>query len=452
MIVERHYDDETLIGLLASNRENAPDPHLESCSSCAEMLASYRVLADTLGEDAVWERSDLRLEPDSRTLASLRAAMTTKQNEDQDAAGVVAELLSLPRASWVSTVQKSLHLHTLGVVHGLIEASESVLATTPPDGLEIARAAVEAADRIDVSEYPGDGVKKARAAARRQFGYSLFYTGEAAKALNVIEQGERALEGCVVGDYELARLRIVRSLIYSSQERYQEAFVVTGESIRVFRAYGDRARIASGLLTQAFGLMMQFRYAEALPILVEVEERYRDDIDAESRARMLGNLGACQAETGQVVAAMQSFQVGMAIADDVGSKTDSASFRHRIACLLASEGRLAEAEARFRSVRDDFARLGMPHLAAATGLDIAEILLTQGRYDEIERLAREAIQQYEKTALAHPSEAIVALRYLQEVSHQRRVTPEVVRYVKRHIERLPNEPQLLFAPPPLPPS
>ena len=452
MIVERHYDDETLIGLLASSREAAPDPHLESCSLCAEMLASYRAIADVLGEEAVWELCELRLEPDPQTMASLRAAMTGKQAEEQNAAALIAELLSLPRESWVRTAQSDLHLHNLGIVSALIEASENVLATTPTDGLEIAHAAVEIADRIDVAEYPGDAVRKARAASRRQFGYSLFFTGEASKALHVIAQGERDLDGCAVADYELARLGIVRSLIDSSQERYEEALAGARKSVRVFEAYGDRARIASGLLTQAFMFMMQYRYADALPILSKVEQEYREDIDVESRARLLGNLGVCQAETGQIALAMQSFQVGVALADELGAKSDSAGLRYKIACLLASVGRLAEAESRFRSLRTEFLQLGMPHSSVSVGLELAELLIDQAKFDEIERLAQQALEQYQNSNLYHPSEAAVALRFLKEVARNKVVTREVVRYVRRHLERLPNEPELLFAPPPLPPS
>ena len=54
MIVERHYDDETLIGLLGIN-EAARDPHLAVCNTCSENLASYRAVADVLGEDAAWD-------------------------------------------------------------------------------------------------------------------------------------------------------------------------------------------------------------------------------------------------------------------------------------------------------------------------------------------------------------------------------------------------------------
>ena len=452
MIVERHYDDETLIGLLASSGETAPDPHLESCSLCAEMLASYRAIADVLGEDAVWELCELRLEPDPQTMASLRTAMAGKQAEERNATALIAELLSLPRESWVKTAQSDLHLHTLGIVSGLIEASEAVLATTPTDGLEIAHAAVEIADRIDVAEYPADAVRKARAASRRQFGYSLFFTGQASKALPVIAQGERDLDGCAVADYELARLGIVRSLIDSSQERYEEALAGARNSVRVFEAYGDRARIASGLLTQAFMFMLQYRYTDALTILSRVEEEYRQDIDVESRARLLGNLGVCQAETGQIAPAMQSFQVGVALADELGAKSDSASLRFKIASLLALVGRHAEAESRYRSLRTEFLQLGMPHTAVTVGLELAELLIEQSKFDEIERLAQQALDQYQTSSLYHPTEATVALRFLKEVARNKVVTREVVRYVRRHLERLPNEPELLFAPPPLPPS
>jgi len=44
MIVERHYDDETLIGLLGSNLDPMRDPHLSVCSSCSDNLEAYRAI------------------------------------------------------------------------------------------------------------------------------------------------------------------------------------------------------------------------------------------------------------------------------------------------------------------------------------------------------------------------------------------------------------------------
>jgi hypothetical protein len=46
----------------------------------------------------------------------------------------------------------------------------------------------------------------------------------------------------------------------------------------------------------------------------------------------------------------------------------------------------------------------------------------------------------------------MALTYLQDAAREKRATVEVVRHVKKYVKRLPSEPNLQFAPPPLPPQ
>ncbi|HUP46506.1 MAG TPA: hypothetical protein VM779_13455, partial [Thermoanaerobaculia bacterium] len=113
MIVERHYDDETLIGLLGSRSGDAlRDPHLAVCGSCSETLASYRAIADVLGEEAIWDLRDLRDEPVPETISSLRAMSSAFADEEEAAAAAVGTLLEQPETSWHVAVTQSLTLQT----------------------------------------------------------------------------------------------------------------------------------------------------------------------------------------------------------------------------------------------------------------------------------------------------------------------------------------------------
>lgn len=450
MIVERHYDDETLIGLLGS-REAVRDPHLVSCGTCADALSSYRAIADVLAEAAVWEASDVRLEPQPETLDLLRRSASRRDEELRRADNLVAELLLLPRSDWFLTAQRDLALHNLGVVDRLIEASEVVLPNTPPDGLEIARVAMEIARIIEPGEYRADAVIKARAATRRQYAYGLFYTGDFATALALVDEAERMLDACAVADHDRARLGIVRALVYSSLEKHEEAIQTARRSAESFRSFGDLPRLASAKLAEAYELLSQLRFRDALPVLQDIEQRYRDVVDADTRARILGNVALSQWNIGEVTEALQTYQVVTAIYDELGVHAEAARVRYMIAFLLASEGRTRDAEVRLRSSREELSRLGMVHLAVCAGLDLAEILLAESKYAEVEGLTREALRQFQTSGVEYTAAALTALTFLQEAAKQRRVTAQAVRSVKRHIERLPNEPKLLFAPPPLPP-
>ena len=453
MIVERHYDDETLIGLLASSRESVPDPHLAACVNCADALSSYRTIADVLGAQAVWDLRELRLEARPETVDLLRQASVTKIAEEENATFLVAELLSLPRASWVAVSSADGRMHTVGVVDRLVEVSETLLAATPPDGVETARAAVEIAGLIATDQYHADTVLKARASALMQYAYTLFYTGDFKNSLAAVARGEEILAGCAVADYELARLGIVRTLIHSSLGDYAAAHKAARASAATFRQYGDNKRLASALTSEAYALIGQGRYDEALPLLLDVEGSYRDEIDLYARSIVLSSIAACEWQAGQIASALQSYQVAAAICDEIGEKGESARIRLNVAVMLMEQGNHRDAEVRLVSVREEFQRLGMQHMATCAGLEVAEIYLLQGKYAEVEKLCREALQEAALSGLGELAPKVqTALTYLRESAVQRRATPEEVRHVKEYIGRLPAEPKLIFAPPPLPPG
>ena len=453
MIVERHYDDETLIGLLLADSatgETSRDPHLSACPACSETLQSYRAVAQVLGEDAVWDLKQLTTGPDERTIARLRSVSNSLNDEATDASALVTDLVAQPRETWSAVVKRDLRYQSAAVIRQLVESSESVIDTMPPDALEMARAAVEIAQLIDDSEGVSEVVRKARGAAWRQYGYSLFYVGEFARAVDAAEHARAIFEQCSVSDYDLARVGIVRALALGAQDRVDEALAVAEDSARTFRAWGDSRRVASALNTQAHILIQQSRFHEALPILLEIEDDYKMVIDTDARARVIGNIAVCYWQAGKIVEALQNYQIAAAIHEEAGTKTEAARIRYNVADLLATQGRFTEAKERLRRVRDEFQQMGMDHAAVFAGLSLAEIFLAEGRVAEVEALCRTAIEQFARTGLSQTSQGLTALTYLREATAARRATPEVVRHVRKYLERLPQEPRLLFAPPPAP--
>lgn len=450
MIVERHYDDETLIALLDKTSEGASqDPHLSVCGQCLETLESYRAVSQVLGDDAVWSLRQLTTGPDPKTMANLRSFTAAAATETESGAQLVDLLISQPRSTWSETVRHDLRYQTAAVVRQLVERSEIVIDTMPPDALEMARIGVEIGQLLGHDEYTSDVVRKALGAAWRQYGYTLFYIGEFNKALDASERARSLFEQCAVADYDLARVGIVRALVYGSLERYEEAQSIAVESARIFRAWGDRKRLASALSSEAHILILQDRYFEALPILEEVENDFKELMDSNARARVIGNIALCFAQTGRIADALQNYQIAAAIHEEMGTRTEAARIRYNVADLLATQGKFAEAQSRMRRIHDEFASLGMTYAAVCAGLGLAETLLVHGDAAEAEVLCRTAIEQFQRTGLAHTTQGLVALTFLREATVHRRATPEVVRHVRKFIERLPREPGLAFAAPAL---
>lgn len=450
MIAERHYDDETLIGLLGLNLEAQRDPHLEVCSTCSENLASYRAIAEVLGEEAAWELRDLRQEPVPETISTLKSFAAVIAEDDAAGADLVTELLAMPVSERSAAAGSRLELQTPGVVRALVTASESAVDHDPAQALAIAALATEIAEQI-VAEDRDDRVPRARGMAWRQYAYSAFYVGDFVKATQAVESARAAFEQCVVSEYDLARVDIVRGLVLTAEERHQEARLVVRHAAKIFRAFGDRRRLASARMAEAFSLLHQMQYREALAMLLEIESEYREEMDNTARAGVMANLALCYLQVGATADAVNHYQIAAAIYEETGSRSEAARVRYNLASLLAENGRHVEAKARFRSLRKEFEQLGMLHLAVQAGLDLAELLLVEKSYAEAEELCAAAVRQFAASGLAQKTAGLTALIYLQEAAALRQATPEAARHVRKYVERLPKEPALLFAPLPLAP-
>ncbi|HET7705789.1 MAG TPA: tetratricopeptide repeat protein [Thermoanaerobaculia bacterium] len=450
MIVERHYDDETLIGLLGSNLDAAKDPHLAVCSTCSENLDSYRAIADVLGHDAAWDLRDLRQEPVPETIASLRMFTSVFAAEDEKAQKAVAALLAQPKTTWNSAISHSLELQSAAAVNAFVAVSEKAIDRDPSEALAIAGLATRVAQLLKDDAYSKGVISRAVGTAWRQYAYAAFYVGEFPAATDAVAKSRAAFESCAVSDYDLARLAIVRSLILSQQDQHDAARDEVRHAAAVFEAFGDRGRAASAMVAEAYSLISQQHFNEALPILKTVERDYAADMDNYARANVANNLAICYTGLGSVMEAFDQYSIAATIYDEIGNAPEAARVRHNLGWFLAEQGRLRDAQARFRSVRMEFRKLGMADAAVAADLDLAELLLAENAHAEAEALCSAAVEQFQKTGLSATTRGLTALTFLREAAAQRRATPEAARHVRRYLERLPKEPELLFAPPPLP--
>ena len=447
MIVERHYDDETLIGLLGASSDAVGDPHLAVCLPCSDTLDSYRAIAEVLGEPAAWDLRDLRHDPVPETIASLRAMSARLASEEGMAESLVAELLAKPHDSQVASATDDPRFVSGAVVRALVAASESADKRSATAALDIAELATLIGEKL-LAVDADQSALQANGAAWRQLGYAAFAGGDYKRTAMAISRARQNFERCSVSDYELARVDILEGIYLSVNERFGDAIVVSRRAAAIFEAYGDLDRLAAARLGEAFTLMLQLRYREALSLLLTLEAEFGPHISNATRARIIGNIGFCQIELDQINDGLESRRIAATIEEEIGDAVSAAHGRYQVAGLLAAKGHHAPAKKYLQEVSKNFQRLGMLHLAVCAGLDLAEILIAEGDYAAAEQLCAAAVRQFEDSGLSTTTEGLTALMYLREAAQQRKATPRAARHVREYVQRLPREPQLLFAPPP----
>lgn len=446
MVGEQHYDEETLLSFIGQDRPSAE--HLSACAECCEKLDSYRLLADALADEATWDETPLSDTPNPDTIATLRAFADQMAAEDAQAQLYLPNLLDGTRDAWMSNLRHHPEYRTAGVVRKLIEAIPTALDTMPRDAVELAGLATEIADHLDPATCTADTVSRLRGAAWRERAYALFYTGDFAAAERALCASESHFTESFVNEYDLARVGVVRALVERGLEKYASAIPHARASAQLFVLFGDETKSASARLAEVHLLFSQNELDLAYRILIDLKNRLQQSRDADTYARVLGNLGYCCMRLGRIDEALIHHDAAAQLLVELGVHSEAVRGQWSVARILAREGRFDSALPRLRKVQGEFEQLGMIGSATDVHLDIAEILISKGAFGDVEEICRNAVRALEHANLAQTAPALIALALMQEAARSRTATQALVDDVRRHLRPVRDEPNLLFASPP----
>src|SRR5438105_11622463 len=145
MIVEQHYDDEVIIGLLS---EAERDTHVPECDTCSGALETFRDLTGALRDDSVWDDREISERSSPKTTNLLRAFAAQTKAEDAAAGPIVAKLLASP-----TELEQHPEWRTAGVVRRLLAHVDAINFTDPKGAGEFSALAAEIAESIQASAY-----------------------------------------------------------------------------------------------------------------------------------------------------------------------------------------------------------------------------------------------------------------------------------------------------------
>lgn len=444
MMIERHYDEEALIALLETNRA-ATDTHLPSCPPCFSKFESFQMIADAMRDRDVWDTREVRTEAVPATITTLRACADRMTAEDVQADQILPELLAGPRETWMPRLQEHPEWRTAGVVRRLLVRAYDAVMTMPPDAVEMTAISTDIAEHLDPSAHPSDTVARLRGAAWRDHAYALYYTGRFTDAEAALCASERHLSYCAIDSYELARVGIVKALVLRPFDRIDEAMAAAAHSAKTFAAFNDLERSASARLAEVHLLFSRGDFTTADRLLRDLDSDLAQTDYADTHARVLGNLGYCARKLGKFDEAIRYFETAAALHESLGVQTEVVRIRWNVAVVLGEAGRVSDALERLRAITPEMERLGMTSEAAWNALELADLLLAESRFDEVDELCRAAMQSFERAGLSYSTRALTALGYIREAAQHRVANRVLVRRVREYIRELPTQPNLLFA-------
>jgi tetratricopeptide (TPR) repeat protein len=413
-----------------------PKDHQPESESLEEPTALAAEVADAVSDTVLLALRDIPSGLLAREDASLPAAA-----DREPAPGRCARLLAQKPAKRRLLVEGTEEFRSWAVAELLCEQSERAAADSAERALELAELARFVAERT-----PGGEVWRLRLQ-----GYAWAFIGNArrvggdlrgadrafAQARTLWEAGAAALPGLL----DAARLLDLEASLRRAQRRFAEAIELLDRALAASTVPSTRAGCV--LLKKAFTYEQMGDCEGAITAL----ERAASFVDGKKEPRSLFALrfnlavNLCHleryAEAAPLVA--QARELAIELRNDL----DLSRVLWLEARVLAGLGRRTEAIAALRQVRDDFAARGHAYDAALATLNLAVLLLEDGRTAEVQALAREMVPIFE--SLGIDREALAAVRLFSQAGQQAAATAELARRLLRFLERARHDPALRFA-------
>src|SRR6185369_2025105 len=170
----------------------------------------------------VWADMPVRGERAGAWLSRVASLLHQLHDETAGLDALLARTLTGSPEGWKARLARTGNIHTYAMVDALIKRSETTFSSDPAGALNAAALAVEVADGLRVDAYPFDFVITARARARFEHGFLLYYRGQLTDALAELDQAETLFKQVVLSEFQIARIWHVRAMIYPSIDRIAE--------------------------------------------------------------------------------------------------------------------------------------------------------------------------------------------------------------------------------------
>jgi tetratricopeptide (TPR) repeat protein len=422
--------------------------HVEAgCVRCTSELrraagAQIRRLGDLLYR-VVMDEEEPEGELYQEISGGLRAWKAVGKGESATAEELEAQLLALPTGERRGRIRTSDRFASRALVDHLVERSRDEGFREPARAVELAKLAVEVAEVLEPAGYSRRLAADAQAVAWAMLANAHRIQAELVDAERAIATAKRLLAEGTGQTWTRAELLSLEGSLRTDEARFSEAVAVLTEAAEIYRAFG--ARESEGKVMMKLG---NAAGEAGDPVAaVELLERAKELLDS-AGARRLG-LYAAQAlaywlRTGGWIEQARTLFDG--ITPEFLAEIEDPSSRLRFAWvgggLAVAEGDLKRGERELRAVRRAYGELDLVYPMCVVSLELAALLLEQGRTAEVRELTRDMIPVFASRQVHH--HALAALAAFQEAVERDRATAALAESMMRYLSRAKNNPYLPF--------
>lgn len=425
------------------NREELGD-HLATCSECRTLVDELQQFDRIAADPDTWWLTRELLTGHAR--AELHEFKERLEEEDRNAAALLQPLFASSYKFAYADIARRWRYRTGGVVRLLCREANRQCEREPLFALTLAETAQLIATSLSDDHYPAGNVWRLRGNAYVEIANACRYLGSRfPQGHDALQHAARAYGHLLVHDAELARIAYVRSTLFWTQQRFDEALRCAHDASDQFAAIGDEEGFRRATLATAILQMRLNDFVAARATFQRIYGAAAGDQDDLTKARAGSSLADCLIHMGETGEALRYAVEAEQIFTRHELITEAARMRWIIGYAVLVAGNTRDAANRMRAVVAEFEALQLAGDAALAKLDLVEAYVALDRYDEARRLGSEILQYFKAHDML--TGALTAAAFLEEAARQRRLTRHQVGYVRDYLQRLPNEPQLLFLPP-----
>jgi tetratricopeptide (TPR) repeat protein len=438
-----HYDDAELLAY-AEQQAGLPEgmeSHAEKCQQCMEQIRSLRSFTALLQDTNVHGFSR-RFRNGQREIDEFVSLAVGRVSTDSEADETFELLNRLAPEHWRSWLTDHPSAQTRGLVERIIAEARRGLNDRPERALQVLDLAVGVAsslrDVFEIAECRGN-VEVQRASALR-------HLGQYHAALEATDAAGRFFGHLPAPTFDLAFVVWARANVLFSMTRYAEALPLIRDVERTFLSFGDPYHAARSRLLEANILCEQGDVRAAEDIYRDLLPYFEEDKDQEMVAWLTQNLADCAVRRDDAETAQSLARKATTLFTALGRPSEVTRLRWSLGHLLLRQEQFDAALGELRFAAADFEQRGMITSMGEVSLDIAEIRLRLGEWDEARTLAEHLAGVFLKAdAPQHHAQAYAALCTAVE---SRSATIELIDYVREYVASADNEGRL-FEPPAL---
>jgi tetratricopeptide (TPR) repeat protein len=347
------------------------------------------------------------------------------------------ELLHLlgegPHAERMRRAEEREELHTWGVCQLLLTEVREQVFSDPARAVETAHLAVRLAGHLGNSYHP-DWVLELRARAFAHLGNARRVLGELKAADDAFLLADECLAGSGADNPRIAaEVLSLKASLRLDQRHLEEAQDLVERALDLSRKAKNPIGVAKGLLQKSKILNQRGEVAESIAVLQAVSSEIDPVQEPVLFARARQNLLFSLSLAGRYEEALELLLELKGLPQGLADPLDRLRLRWTEANIAQGLGRFSEAEEGYREVRREFLALGNGLDVALTSLDLATLLLEQGRTGELKQLAAEIVVVFESREIQR--EAMAALLLFQQACVEDRITSELIRQIATHLRR-----------------